>query len=376
MRLPNSTPIGSRSITARPMACTRRTASCSTTNRRSAAKPSSPARSAAPSPRSSAACKSGSISAISTRSAIGATPATMSKACGSFFNKKNPTTMCSLPARRIRCANSSNGRSAASAGRSFGRDRAPTSAAYATAAASAWSRSIRTTTARPRSTCCSAIRRRPGSGSAGATRPASNNWLPKWSKPTGGRSNAETPTMPTNSPYALQNKRVWVAGHRGLVGAALARRLATEQCEILTVAHVDCDLRHAPAVDAWMTANRPHAVFVAAARVGGIYANDSRPADFIYDNLMIAANVIEAAWRTGVEKLLFLGSTCIYPRLAPQPMPEDSLLTGPLEPTNQWYAIAKIAGIKLAQAYRRQHGCDFISAMPTNLYGLNDNYDL
>ena len=182
--------------------------------------------------------------------------------------------------------------------------------------------------------------------------------------------------MPMNSPYALQNKRVWVAGHRGLVGDALVRRLATEQCEILTVTHVDCDLRHAPAVDAWMTANRPQAVFVAAARVGGIYANDSRPADFIYDNLMIAANVIEAARRTGVEKLLFLGSTCIYPRLAPQPMHEDTLLTGPLEPTNQWYAIAKIAGIKLTQAYRRQHGCDFMSAMPTNLYGIGDNFDL
>lgn len=182
--------------------------------------------------------------------------------------------------------------------------------------------------------------------------------------------------MPTNAPYALRNKRVWVAGHRGLVGDALVRRLVTEQCEILTVTHVDCDLRHAPAVEAWMTTNRPQAVFIAAARVGGIYANDSRPADFIYDNLMIAANLIEAARRTGVEKLLFLGSTCIYPRLAPQPMHEDALLTGPLEPTNQWYAVAKIAGIKLAQAYRRQHGCDFISAMPTNLYGTGDNFDL
>ena len=182
--------------------------------------------------------------------------------------------------------------------------------------------------------------------------------------------------MPTNSPYALQNKRVWVAGHRGLVGDALVRRLAIERCEVVAVAHVDCDLRHAPAVEAWMTANRPQAVFVAAARVGGIYANDSRPADFIYDNLMIAANVIEAARRTGVEKLLFLGSTCIYPRLAAQPMHEDTLLTGPLEPTNQWYAVAKIAGIKLVQAYRRQHGCDFVSAMPTNLYGTGDNFDL
>ncbi|MGH7014667.1 MAG: GDP-L-fucose synthase family protein [Stellaceae bacterium] len=177
-------------------------------------------------------------------------------------------------------------------------------------------------------------------------------------------------------PFALRNKRVWVAGHRGLVGAALVRRLAAEACEILTVAHADCDLRRAPAVEAWMKANRPQAVFVAAARVGGIYANDSRPADFLYDNLMIAANVIEAARRTGVEKLLFLGSTCIYPRLAAQPMREDALLTGPLEPTNQWYAVAKIVGIKLVQAYRRQHGCDFIAAMPTNLYGPGDNFDL
>ncbi|MDE2228392.1 MAG: GDP-L-fucose synthase [Alphaproteobacteria bacterium] len=174
----------------------------------------------------------------------------------------------------------------------------------------------------------------------------------------------------------MRNKRVWVAGHRGLVGAALVRRLAAEQCEVLTVGRTECDLRRAVAVEAWMDANRPQAVFVAAARVGGIYANDSRPADFLYDNLMIAANVIEAARRTGVEKLLFLGSTCIYPRLAKQPMNENALLTGPLEPTNQWYALAKIAGIKLVQAYRRQHGCDFISAMPTNLYGPGDNFDL
>ncbi len=182
--------------------------------------------------------------------------------------------------------------------------------------------------------------------------------------------------MPPNLPYALRNKRVWVAGHRGLVGAALVRRLAAEPCEILTVARTECDLRRADSVEAWMAANRPQAVFIAAARVGGIYANDSRPADFLYDNLMIAANVTETARQTGVEKLIFLGSTCIYPRLASQPMSEDALLTGPLEPTNQWYAIAKIAGIKLIQAYRRQHGCDFIAAMPTNLYGPGDNFDL
>lgn len=182
--------------------------------------------------------------------------------------------------------------------------------------------------------------------------------------------------MPVNLPYALRNKRVWVAGHRGLVGGALVRRLVAEECAVLTVARAECDLRRPDAVERWMAANRPEAVFVAAARVGGIYANDTRPVDFLYDNLMIAANVIEAAHRTGVEKLLFLGSTCIYPRLAPQPMNEDALLTGPLEPTNQWYAVAKIAGIKLVQAYRRQHGADFISAMPTNLYGPGDNFDL
>jgi GDP-L-fucose synthase len=182
--------------------------------------------------------------------------------------------------------------------------------------------------------------------------------------------------MPTNLPYALRNKRVWVAGHRGLVGSALVRRLAAEPCEVLTVSRAECDLRRAEPVQAWMAANRPQAVFVAAARVGGIYANDSRPADFLYENLMIAANVIEAARLSGVEKLIFLGSTCIYPRLAPQPMNEGALLTGPLEPTNQWYAVAKIAGVKLVQAYRRQYACDFISAMPTNLYGPGDNFDL
>ena len=177
--------------------------------------------------------------------------------------------------------------------------------------------------------------------------------------------------------YALAGKRVWVAGHRGMVGAALVRRLARENCEILTVDRQD-RRPHAtsrPSSDGWRTA-RPQAVFVAAAKVGGILANDSYPAEFLYENLMIEANVIHAAWKAGVEKLLFLGSSCIYPKHAPQPIPEEALLTGPLEPTNEWYAIAKIAGIKLAQAYRRQYGCDFISAMPTNLYGPGDNYDL
>jgi GDP-L-fucose synthase len=178
------------------------------------------------------------------------------------------------------------------------------------------------------------------------------------------------------SAYDLGGRRVWVAGHRGMVGAALVRRLRATGCEILTAGREEVDLVRQDAVERWMERARPHAVLLAAARVGGIVANDTRPADFIYDNLMIEANVVHAAWKTGVEKLLFLGSTCIYPRLAPQPLDEESLLTGPLEPTNEWYAIAKIAGIKLCQAYRRQHGARFISAMPTNLYGPHDNYDL
>ncbi len=176
--------------------------------------------------------------------------------------------------------------------------------------------------------------------------------------------------------YALKGKRVFVAGHRGMVGAALLRRLQTEDCELLTAGRAELDLRDQAGVRTWMAHHRPDAVIIAAARVGGILANDTYPADFLYDNLMIEANLIEAAFRADTEKLLFLGSSCIYPKFAPQPIPEEALLTGELEPTNEWYAIAKIAGIKLCQAYRRQHGRDFISAMPTNLYGPGDNYDL
>jgi GDP-L-fucose synthase len=176
--------------------------------------------------------------------------------------------------------------------------------------------------------------------------------------------------------YSLAGKRVWVAGHRGMAGSAIVRRLAGEGCEILTAGRAELDLRDQAAVRNWMERIRPQAVFVAAATVGGIHANSTRPAEFLYDNLVIETNLIEAAWRSGVEKLLFMGSSCIYPRLAPQPMTEDMLLSGPLEPTNEWYAVAKIAGIKLCQAFRRQYGCDFISAMPTNLYGLGDRYDL
>ncbi len=175
--------------------------------------------------------------------------------------------------------------------------------------------------------------------------------------------------------FSLEGKRVYVAGHGGMVGAALVRRLASEACEVLTALR-GLDLREQAAVREWFAANRPEVVIVAAAKVGGIAANDGFPGTFLYDNLMIEANVVEAARNSAVAKLLFLGSSCIYPRLADQPIAEDALLTGPLEPTNEWYAIAKIAGIKLCQAYRRQYGCDFISAMPTNLYGPGDNYDL
>jgi GDP-L-fucose synthase len=175
--------------------------------------------------------------------------------------------------------------------------------------------------------------------------------------------------------YALAGKRIFVSGHKGMVGSALVRRLARERCEVLTASRAELDLRRQADTEAWMEAKRPNVVVIAAARVGGILANDSYPAEFLYDNLMIETNLIHAAQATGVEKLLFLGSSCIYPRLAPQPITEESLLTGPLEPTNQWYAVAKIACIKLCQAFRREHGNDFISAMPTNLYGPGDNYD-
>ncbi|MEL6315796.1 MAG: GDP-L-fucose synthase, partial [Pseudomonadota bacterium] len=161
-----------------------------------------------------------------------------------------------------------------------------------------------------------------------------------------------------------------------MVGSAIVRRLQHIDCEVLTATRTDADLTRQAEVEAWFAANRPDAVFVAAARVGGILANDSYPVDFLYDNLMIETNVIQAAHATDVGKLMFLGSSCIYPKLAEQPMREDALLTGPLEPTNEWYAVAKIAGIKLCQAYRKQYGADFISAMPTNLYGPGDNYNL
>ena len=176
--------------------------------------------------------------------------------------------------------------------------------------------------------------------------------------------------------YNLAGKRVWVAGHRGMVGSAIVRRLANENCEIITADRATLDLRRQADVDAFIERTRPQAVFLAAAKVGGILANDTYPADFLFENLILETNIIEASYRRGVEKLLFLGSSCIYPKMAPQPILESALLTGPLEATNEAYAIAKIAGLKLCEMMRRQHGVDFISAMPTNLYGPGDNFDL
>ncbi len=178
------------------------------------------------------------------------------------------------------------------------------------------------------------------------------------------------------APFRLEGRRVLVAGHRGMVGAALLRRLAREPVELLTASRQELDLTRQAAVEAWFADHRPEVVILAAAKVGGILANASFPVDFLEQNLLIEVNVIRAAARSGARKLLFLGSSCIYPKLAPQPIPEEALLTGPLEPTNEWYAIAKIAGLQLCRAYRRQYGADFISAMPTNLYGPGDNWDL
>lgn len=176
--------------------------------------------------------------------------------------------------------------------------------------------------------------------------------------------------------YDLNGKRVWVAGDRGMVGSAVVRRLVSENCAILTASRREVDLTRQAEVERFVGNTRPDAIVLAAAKVGGILANDTYPADFLHENLLIETSVIGAAHANDVGRLLFLGSSCIYPRLAPQPIKEDSLLTGPLEPTNEWYAIAKIAGIKMAQAFRKQHGRDYISAMPTNLYGPGDNFDL
>jgi len=176
--------------------------------------------------------------------------------------------------------------------------------------------------------------------------------------------------------YQIEGKRIWVAGHNGMVGRAVARALEERDCTILTVGRDELDLTRQLEVEAWISKVKPDAIIICAAKVGGIVANSAYPADFLYNNIMIEANIIHGAYNQNVEKLLFLGSSCIYPKFADQPLREDALLTGSLEPTNEWYAIAKIAGIKLCQAYRKQHGCNFISIMPTNLYGPYDNFNL
>jgi GDP-L-fucose synthase len=182
--------------------------------------------------------------------------------------------------------------------------------------------------------------------------------------------------MTNSATFDLAGKRVFVAGHRGMVGSAVTRRLAREECLVLTVPRAELDLSRQSDVERWMSLNKPDAMFLCAAKVGGILANDRAPVDFLYDNLLIEANLIKAAHEAGVGKLLFLGSSCIYPKFAPQPIVETALLTSALEPTNQWYAVAKIAGVKLCEAYRAQYGADFISVIPASLYGPEENFDL
>src|ERR1700686_1015843 len=208
--------------------------------------------------------------------------------------------------------------------------------------------------------------------SAGSRRRVLRSSSRRWSQATLRSHGARLPMART--PFDLKGKTVFVAGHKGMVGGALVRRLARENVELLTVERSAIDLRDQAAVFAWFADKRPQAVFLAAAKVGGIAANNTLRGEFLYDNLIIAANVIHAAHVNGTEKLMFLGSSCIYPKLAPQPLREDSMLTGLLEPTNEPYAIAKIAGIKMVEAYRSQYACDFINVMPTNLYGPGDNY--
>jgi GDP-L-fucose synthase len=174
--------------------------------------------------------------------------------------------------------------------------------------------------------------------------------------------------------FDMRGRRVFVAGHRGLVGSAIVRRLAQVGCELVTVGRERLDLLRQHDTEQFLLSTKPDVVIVAAGKVGGIHANSTLSAEFIYENLMIATNLIHGAFHAGVRKLLFLGSSCIYPKLARQPMIEEELLSGPLEPTNEWYAVAKIAGVKLCQAYRRQYGADYISVMPTNVYGPGDNY--
>src|ERR1043166_8965784 len=216
------------------------------------------------------------------------------------------------------------------------------------------------------------MRPRRGQSSAGNRRPALPNWSGKWWRAIWRSPGGRLPMAKT--PFELKGKTVFVAGHRGMVGSALLRRLASEDIRPVTVGRGEVDLRDQAAVNKWFADRRPQVVFLAAAKVGGIVANNTLRGEFLYDNLAIATNVIHAAHLNGSEKLLFLGSSCIYPKLAQQPLKEEYLLTGLLEPTNEPYAIAKIAGIKMVEAYRSQYGADFINVMPTNLYGPGDNY--
>ena len=201
-------------------------------------------------------------------------------------------------------------------------------------------------------------------------------WLPKWLKQIEQFLIDKMMDDGNNIPFSLVGKKVWVAGQTGMVGSAVASRLASEGCDLCNVIRTNLDLRDQKAVSDWLKKQTPDVIILAAATVGGILANSTRPAEFIYDNLVIETNIIHSAYEIGVQKLLFLGSACIYPKEAEQPMKEEALLTGPLEPTNQWYAIAKIAGIKLCESYRQQYGCNFISAQPNNLYGPCDNFNL
>ena len=180
--------------------------------------------------------------------------------------------------------------------------------------------------------------------------------------------------MSTQTSFSIHGKKIWVAGHNGMVGKAICRKLSQIPCEVLTTTRKELDLRNQRSVFDWMQQNKPDVIFLAAAKVGGIHANSTYPAEFIYENLVLETNIIHAAYENDVEKLVFLGSSCIYPRETTQPITEKALLTSPLEETNQWYALAKIAGVKLCQAYRKQYGCNFISVMPTNLYGPGDNF--
>jgi GDP-L-fucose synthase len=206
-------------------------------------------------------------------------------------------------------------------------------------------------------------------------RPSSVNTTNGANENTGATPNAMVALASGKTRFSLKGKRVWVAGHRGMVGSAIVRRLQQEDCEVITIARQSLDLTRQSETEAWLSKARPQVIFVAAARVGGIHANSTYPVDFLYENIMIEANIIHAAHKAGVEKLMLLGSSCIYPRDASQPMSEPALLGGYLEPSNEWYAIAKIAGVKLCQAYRRQHDADFISVMPTNIYGPGDNFN-